>query len=102
MPDLAVASSNRMEAGALPCCTCANSEEESSNIKNSFTLVSSCALGVGSGQVRRVGGFEQDLWNGVFRGGLGTGMASDADALLAASHPEIAGLAFHAFARTIE
>src|SRR5579864_679871 len=101
MPDLAVASSNRMGAGAVACCACA-SAEESSNSKNIFKLVSSCALGAGSGQVRRGGRFQQDLRNCILRSSLRASMASHADALLAAAHPEISSLALHAIAEGIE
>src|SRR5437899_8205916 len=101
MPDLAVASSNRMGAGAVTCCARA-SAEESRNISNNFKLVSSCALGAGSGQVRRGGRFQQDLRNGILRGSLRSGVASNADALLAAAHPEISGFALHTIAGSIE
>src|SRR6266576_3388360 len=102
MPDLAVASSNRMGAGAVACCACANSVEESSNSRNNFNLVSYCVLGAGSGQVRRSGRFQQDLRNRILRGCLRAGVASHADALLAAAHPEISGLALHTIAGSIE
>src|SRR5437868_7144475 len=102
MPDLAVASSNRMGAGAVACCACANSSEENSNSKNNFNLVSSSALGVGSGQVRRGGRFQQDLRNRILRGCLRASVASHAHALLAAAHPEISGFALHTVAGSIE
>src|ERR1700748_634718 len=101
MPAFAVAASKRIEAGAF-ACVCATAMEDSSMSENSFTSVSSCAMRGSSGQIRGRGGPQKNLWYCILRCRFRASVASYADALLAAAHPEISSFALHSFARTIK
>ena len=62
-----------MGPGALDGAVCAINEEDNRNSRQILTLVSSCILRGGSSQVRRRGGLQQNLRNGILWRRVGAG-----------------------------
>src|SRR5579859_164646 len=100
MPDFPVASSNRM---VLEVCAIRPEDNKSKRARHDFTLVSSCSdLGGFAGHVRWRRGLQERHRDGIFRSCFWPGMASDADALLAAPHPEISRLTLQGLTGGVE
>src|SRR5512140_1401600 len=96
MPDFPVASSKRIVLGV---CAIRPEDNQRKRARCDLTLMSSCsALGGFAGHVRWRGGFQERHRDRIFRSCFRPGMTSDADALLAAPHPEISRLALQCLA----
>src|SRR4051795_10220132 len=107
MPDFTVAPSKRIAPGTLAGGACANSavavqNESNSRSNRDRTLMPSCAMRGCSGHIGRSSGLQKDHGNRILRGGFGSGMATDASALLATPHPEKSRLAFQYLACCVE